>query len=67
MSLARHGWRLDHYLTRLHPNYFSSAFQRAIRIGAVCNGLSQKLLSLTRVNDRITVRIAGRTGQQYST
>ncbi|QDU79210.1 Pseudouridine synthase [Polystyrenella longa] len=53
-----HGWRLDHYLTRLYPNYSRQLFNRAIRIGAVqVNGLDAKKSRRLRVNDRITVRL----------
>ena len=30
-----HGWRIDHYLTRLFPNYSRALFQRAIAQGGV--------------------------------
>ncbi|MCA9040610.1 MAG: RluA family pseudouridine synthase [Planctomycetaceae bacterium] len=53
-----HGWRLDHYLTRLYPNYSRQLFNRAIRLGAVrVNGLEVKKSRRLRVNDRITVRL----------
>ena len=53
-----HGWRLDHYLTRLYPNYSRQLFNRAIRIGAVrVNGLEVKKSRRLRVNDRVSVRL----------
>ncbi|MFP6765701.1 MAG: RluA family pseudouridine synthase, partial [Planctomycetaceae bacterium] len=53
-----HGWRLDHYLTRLFPNYSRAAFQRAIGQGTVLlNGLPAKPGRRLRVNDRLQVRL----------
>lgn len=47
-----HGWRVDHYLSRLHPNYSRAAFQRAIEQQAVLlNGLPVKMSRRLRVND----------------
>jgi 23S rRNA pseudouridine1911/1915/1917 synthase len=47
-----HGWRVDHYLSRLHPNFSRAAFQRAIEQGAVLvNGLPVKMSRRLRVND----------------
>jgi len=49
-----HGWRVDHYLSRLYPNYSRAAFQRAIEQGAVrINGLPVKMSRRLRVNDVI--------------
>lgn len=49
-----HGWRVDHYLSRLHPNYSRAAFQRAIEQQAVLlNGLPVKMARRLRVNDVI--------------
>lgn len=49
-----HGWRVDHYLSRLHPNYSRAAFQRAIEQGDVrLNGLPVKMSRRLRVNDVI--------------
>lgn len=49
-----HGWRVDHYLSRLHPNYSRAAFQRAIEQGDVLlNGLPVKISRRLRVNDVI--------------
>lgn len=49
-----HGWRVDHYLSRLHPNYSRAAFQRAIENGDVrLNGLPVKTSRRLRVNDVI--------------
>ena len=53
-----HGWRLDHYLTRLYPNYSRAAFQKAIGLGTVLlNGLPAKAGRRLRVNDRLQVRL----------
>lgn len=53
-----HGWRLDHYLSRLYPNYSRMLFQRAITDGAVTlNGLNVKASRRLRVNDRLTVQL----------
>jgi len=49
-----HGWRLDHYLTRLFPNHSRMQIQRAIEGGHVMtNGLQPKPSRRLRVNDRI--------------
>lgn len=53
-----HGWRVDHYIARLFPNYSRAAFQRAISDGHVLvNGLSVKPSRRLRVNDRIAVQL----------
>lgn len=53
-----HGWRLDHYLTRLYPAFSRAAFQRTIVDGGVLlNGLSAKSASRLHVNDRLTVNL----------
>lgn len=47
-----HGWRLDHYLARLHPNYSRAQFQREIETGEiVVNGLPAKASRRLHVND----------------
>jgi 23S rRNA pseudouridine1911/1915/1917 synthase len=49
-----HGWRVDHYLSRLYPNFSRGAFQRAIDEEAVrVNGLVVKTSRRLRVNDAI--------------
>jgi len=51
-----HGWRVDHYLTRIFPNYSRGLFQRAIAQNQVLvNGLPIKSSRRLRVNDRISV------------
>ncbi len=56
-----HGWRLDHYLCRLFPNYSRALFQSAINEQAVLvNGLDAKPSKRLRVNDRISVRLPER-------
>ncbi len=53
-----HGWRLDHYLSRLFPNFSRMAFQRAIESEAVLvNGLSVKIARRLRVNDVVEFRL----------
>lgn len=53
-----HGWRLDHYLSRLYPNFSRAAFQRAIEDQAVTvNGLAAKTSRRLRVNDAISFRL----------
>ncbi len=53
-----HGWRLDHYLSRLFPNYSRGLFQRAIEQGSVLlNGLAAKPARRLRVNDCLDVRL----------
>lgn len=53
-----HGWRVDHYISRLFPNYSRAAFQRAINDGQVrVNGLSVKPSRRLRVNDRIALQL----------
>jgi 23S rRNA pseudouridine1911/1915/1917 synthase len=53
-----HGWRIDHYLARLYPNYSRSAFQKAINQGAVLlNGLPAKTGRRLRVNDSLSVKL----------
>jgi 23S rRNA pseudouridine1911/1915/1917 synthase len=53
-----HGWRIDHYLARLYPNYSRSAFQRAITQKAVLlNGLPAKTGRRLRVNDTLSVKL----------
>ncbi|MGZ0169931.1 MAG: RluA family pseudouridine synthase [Planctomycetales bacterium] len=53
-----HGWRIDHYLARLYPNYSRSAFQKAIVQQAVLlNGLPAKTGRRLRVNDTLSVKL----------
>jgi 23S rRNA pseudouridine1911/1915/1917 synthase len=53
-----HGWRVDHYLARLFPNYSRELFQKAIEQSAVqVNGLAVKASRRLRVNDRLSVRL----------
>jgi 23S rRNA pseudouridine1911/1915/1917 synthase len=53
-----HGWRLDHYLARLYPNFSRAAFQRAIESGRVTvNGLVAKISRRLRVNDILRVQL----------
>lgn len=53
-----HGWRIDHYLTRLYPNYSRSLFQKAIEQQAILvNGLPIKASRRLHVNDTLIVRL----------
>ena len=53
-----HGWRVDHYLARLYPNYSRVLLQRAIDEHAVLlNGLPVKRARRLRVNDRLSVQL----------
>ncbi|MCL4127720.1 UNVERIFIED_CONTAM: hypothetical protein GTU68_032235 [Idotea baltica] len=53
-----HGWRLDHYVCRLFPNYSRALFQKAIAQGAIrVNGLHAKSGRRLRVNDCLSVRL----------
>lgn len=53
-----HGWRIDHYLTRLHPNFSRAAFQRVIDAkGVMVNGLPVKIARRLRVNDCVEYRL----------
>ena len=53
-----HGWRVDHYLSRLYPNYSRALFQRSIEQQHVrLNGLPIKSSRRLRVNDRLTFRL----------
>jgi 23S rRNA pseudouridine1911/1915/1917 synthase len=53
-----HGWRLDHYLSRLFPNHSRAQLQRIIESGGVLlNGLVPKASRRLRVNDRISVTL----------
>ena len=53
-----HGWRLDHYLCRLFPNYSRGLFQSAINQESVLvNGLAVKPSRRLRVNDRVSVKL----------
>ena len=53
-----HGWRVDHYLARLYPNYSRGLFQKAIEQHVVLvNGLAVKASRRLRVNDRLSVRL----------
>lgn len=53
-----HGWRVDHYLSRIFANHSRSVFQRAIDEGLILvNGLPVKSARRLRVNDRIAVTL----------
>jgi 23S rRNA pseudouridine1911/1915/1917 synthase len=53
-----HGWRLDHYLSRLYPNHSRAQLQRIIEAGGVqLNGMPPRSSRRLRVNDRIDVTL----------
>jgi len=53
-----HGWRVDHFLSRLWPNYSRALFQKAIeQQGVLVNGLAVKASRRLRVNDLVSVRL----------
>ena len=53
-----HGWRLDHYLVRLYPNFSRARFQASIAAEAVTvNGLFAKSSRRLRVNDVIELSL----------
>ncbi|MBI1347965.1 RluA family pseudouridine synthase [bacterium] len=59
-----HGWRVDHYLSRLYPNFSRGAFQRAIDEQAVkVNGLVVKTSRRLRVNDCIEFHLPEQADQ----
>ncbi len=53
-----HGWRLDHYLVRLYPNFSRAQFQSSIAAEAVTvNGLPAKSSRRLRVNDVVELSL----------
>lgn len=53
-----HGWRLDHYLSRLFSNHSRAQLQRGIEAGTIMlNGLAARSSRRLRVNDRIWVEL----------
>ena len=56
-----HGWRVDHYLARLFPNFSRAQFQKAIEASGVeVNGLPVKMSRRIHVNDIVVVRLPER-------
>jgi 23S rRNA pseudouridine1911/1915/1917 synthase len=52
------GWRVDHYLSRLFPNFSRALFQKAIEQQAILvNGIPVKTSRRLRMNDRLSVRL----------
>lgn len=52
-----HGWRVDHYLARIFPNYSRAMFQKAIEQHSVLvNSLPVKMSRRLRVNDLVSVQ-----------
>jgi 23S rRNA pseudouridine1911/1915/1917 synthase len=53
-----HGWRVDHYLSRIFPNFSRALFQKAIdQQSILVNGIPVKASRRLRVNDRISVQL----------
>lgn len=53
-----HGWRIDHYLSRLFSNHSRAQLQKAIDAGTIrLNGLPTRASRRLRVNDRIWVEL----------
>lgn len=53
-----HGWRVDHFLSRLYPNYSRALFQKAVEQKEVnVNGLPVKSARKLRVNDIVEFRL----------
>ncbi|MCA9037957.1 MAG: RluA family pseudouridine synthase [Planctomycetaceae bacterium] len=53
-----HGWRLDHYLSRLFANHSRAQLQKGIEAGSIkLNGLATRPSRRLRVNDRIWVQL----------
>ncbi|RPI81330.1 MAG: RluA family pseudouridine synthase [Planctomycetaceae bacterium] len=56
-----HGWRVDHFLSRLYPNYSRALFQKAVeQNGVLVNGLPVKSSRRLHVNDIVSVRLPER-------
>jgi len=52
------GWRVDHYLSRLFPNFSRALFQKAIDQQTILvNGIPVKTSRRLRMNDRLSVRL----------
>ncbi|MEQ9410387.1 MAG: RluA family pseudouridine synthase [Fuerstiella sp.] len=53
-----HGWRLDHYLSRIFGNHSRAQLQKAVTAGNVTlNGLKVRPSRRLRVNDRLSVKL----------
>lgn len=53
-----HGWRIDHWLSRLYPNFSRAQFRRVVEDGlATVNGLPAKPSRRLRVNDIVQVSL----------
>ncbi len=61
-----HGWRLDHYLSRLFANHSRAELQRIIESEHVLlNGLVPKASRRLRVNDRIAISLPDAEHSQF--
>lgn len=62
MEARAHGWRVDHWLSRLYPNFSRAQFRRVIEDGQVTiNGLAIKPSRRLRVNDVVHVTFPDET------
>jgi 23S rRNA pseudouridine1911/1915/1917 synthase len=53
-----HGWRVDHYLSRVYPNFSRASIQRAIeQQGVLVNGLPVKMARRLRINDCVQFQL----------
>lgn len=53
-----HGWRVDHYLSRIFPNFSRVLFQKAIdQQSVLVNGIPVKTSRRLRINDLISVKL----------
>lgn len=67
VEVRAHGWRVDHYLARLYPNFSRAAFQRASEQHPVLvNGLPSKLSRRLRVNDCLEFRLPKEPDQRVA-
>ncbi len=60
-----HGWRVDHYLSKLYPNFSRSLLQKGIDAGGIfVNGLGTRSGRRLRVNDRVTGNLPEKVDQE---
>ena len=60
-----HGWRVDHYLCRLFPNFSRVLMQKAINEAVLLNGLPVKPGRRLRVNDQLSVRLPEKPDETF--
>jgi 23S rRNA pseudouridine1911/1915/1917 synthase len=60
-----HGWRVDHYLSKLYSNFSRSLLQKGIDAGGIfVNGLVTRSGRRLRVNDRVTGHLPEKVDQE---